>query len=239
MFRELLSLLRSDDPLARLGTEFSEMLSLGQLLTVKAGGHFFEGTLTPDEDLDLHEEDHRIDELQRSIRKEVITRLTLGLPSNQLPYALLVMSLAEDAEQIGDHAKRLAAVRRDLSADLPGEGDPNVAELREIRRGVERAFAEVAEVFAGAESDRARELIDACRDTKHRAEGLIRSVAQAGYTPPGTTAMVVAAAEYGRIAMHLTRILSGVVLPLHELGLYDEDLLGQFMQKRDEEGASD
>lgn len=237
MFRELLSVFRSDDPLARLGSEFSEMLALAHLLTVKGGGHFFEGALTPEEDLDLHEEDRRVNELQLAIRREVVTRLTLGIPTNQLPYALLIMSLAEDAERIGDHAKALAAIRRDLSASLPGDSDHNLVELREIRRAVESTFAEVAEVFAGAESARARELIGVCRDTTLRAEALVQSVAEDGYAPPETAAMVLAATDYGRIAAHLTRILSGVILPLHELGLYDEDLLGQFLQRREESGS--
>lgn len=232
MFRELLSIFHSDDPLSRLGKEFSEMLVRGRMLTVRAGGHFFEGTLSPEEDLDLHEEDHRLNDLQRTIRKEVVTHLTLGLPSPQIPFALLVMSLADDAEHIGDHATALAAIRRDLSASL-SDDDPGVAELREVRRSIERAFAEVAEVFTEADSARARDLIRECRDVRSRAEGVVGIVAQGSYEPAQAAALVVATGHYARISAHLTRILSGVVLPLHELDLYDEDSLGQFLDEQE------
>jgi phosphate uptake regulator len=238
MLRELLSVFRSDDPLARLGHEFSEMLSLGRLITVKAGGHFFEGTLTRQEDLDLHEEDRKINDLQRVIRKAVVTHLTLGLPGHQIPYALLIMSLADEAEQIGDHALALAGIRRDLAASLSGD-DPVMEELRTIRRSVERAFAEVDEVFAGAESTRARELIEECRDLRVRAEGLFVTVAQGDYSPPQASALVVASGHYARIAIHLTQILAGVVLPLHELNLYEEDQLGQFLEQQQGDDGSD
>lgn len=224
MFRELLSVFHSDDSLARIETEFSDMLKRSQLLTVKAGGHFFEGTLTAEEQEDFRAEDKRINELETAIRKEVVTRLTLGMPSHQLPYALLVMSLAADAERIGDHAKALAAVRRDLSAELPREA-AGLPELRKIRRNVEAVFGEVEGIFAGAESDRAREVIGVCQDTRVDAEALIGTVAQGTLPAPQTTALVLAANHYAHIAAHLTRILSGVVLPLHELDLYDEDLL--------------
>jgi phosphate uptake regulator len=231
MFRELLSVFRSDDPLARLGKEFSEMLAMGRLLTVKAGGYFFEGALTPEDDLDLHEEDRKINDLQRGIRKEVVTHLTLGLPSPQVPYALLIMSLADDAECIGDHAKALAGIRRDVSVSLPAD-DPVLEELRGVRRSLEHAFSEVAEVFAGADSARAQDLIDECRDTRSRAEAVVQSVARGDYEPAQAAVLIVGATHYGRISVHLTRVLSGVVLPIHELDLYDEDLLGQFLQRR-------
>lgn len=236
MFRELLSVFRSDDSLARLSDEFSEMLALGRLLTVKAGGLFFEGTVSPQDDLDLHEEDRKINELQRAIRKEVVTHLTLGLPGAQIPYALLIMSLADEAEQIGDHALALAGIRRDLSASLAPD-DPVMMKLREIRRSVERAFTEVDEVFAGAESTRAQELIEECRDLRSRAESLFVSVAEGDYGPPEAATLVVAAGHYARIATHLTQILAGVVLPLHELNLYEEDQLGQLMEQEGEPGS--
>ena len=234
MFRELLSVFRSDNSLARLQTGFSDMLKRSQLLTVKAGGHFFEGTLTDDEREDLLEEDKRINELEMAIHKEVITRLTLGLASHQLPYALLVMSLAADVERIGDHAKALAAVRRDLSAELPKD-TVGLLELRRIRRDVEAVFTEVEGIFAGAESDRAREVIGVCQEARAAAEALIGTVAHGHAAPPQTTAMVMAANHYAHIAAHLARILSGVVLPLHELDLYDEDLLNGLAE--DEAGS--
>jgi len=238
MFRELISVFRSDDPLARLGTAFSQMLAEGRLLTVKAGGHFFEGELTDEDDVALHEEDRKVNDLHSRIRKEVLAHLTLGLAAHRVPYAVLIMSLADDAEQIGDHALALAALRRDLSAQLPTD-DAVVADLREIRRRVEHAFTEVDEVFAGGEAVRAQELIDACRNTRSHAEELVPRVAGGDYAPPEATALALAARHYARIASHLTLILAGVVLPLHELGFYDEDQLTQLLQQRDDDGLSE
>ena len=74
-----------------------------------------------------------------------------------------------------------------------------------------------------------------CQEARAAAEALIGTVAHGHAAPPQTTAMVMAANHYAHIAAHLARILSGVVLPLHELDLYDEDLLNGLAE--DEAGS--
>ena len=225
MFRELLSIFRSDDPLGRMATNFSRMLANTNKLTVKAGKIYFGEHATPDARTEVYKGDVKVNKLERKIRKQVIAHLSIHGTSADLPYALVLMSLVKDAERIGDYAKNLAEVPDVGPAALPD--DDIVAELREIRAGIESTFGAIAEVFARSDQDEAVDMIRDGRDLTHRCDVLITRVARSEYDAATATAVVLGTRYYKRIGAHLLNILSSVVMPLHKLDYYDEKLLGE------------
>ena len=223
MLKQLLSLFRSDEPIARMGGDFSEMLDLSRGLTIRAGRILFEEVSEGDDRKEISRSDVKINKLERKIRKQVIAHLTVGADAGAVPYCLLLMSLVKDVERIGDYAKNVAEVHHEGGGPLPD--DENGTELREIKGVVEETFGAVNEVFLKSDAKTAMGLIKAGRSINRRCDKLIKVVAGSSYDAATTTSMVLGARYYKRIGSHLLNILSGVVMPLHKLDYYDERVL--------------
>ena len=223
MFRELISIFRGDNPLGRMGDNFTKMLGLTRDQTVRAGQIFFSKPASPEERTQIYKQDVKVNKLERKIRKQVIAHLSIAGNSADVPYSLLLMSLVKDVERIGDYAKNLAETLDVSGAILPD--DDTVAELREIRNGIEGTFEAVAEVFAQSDEEEAVALIRQGRDMSHRCDALIDRIAKGDYDAATTVAVTLGTRFYKRIGAHLLNILSGVVMPLHKLDYYDEKVL--------------
>jgi phosphate uptake regulator len=220
MLRELLSIFRSEKPLAEMGENFTEMLRLTYQMTLKAGDIYFGKSVAPDERTQIYKRDVEVNRLERAIRRQVIAHLSLGR-SASLPYCLLLMSLVKDAERLGDYAKNLSEAGELYPDPLPD--DDIVGELREIRAGVEAAFAVTSEVFISSDRERAVALISEGRDLTHRCDALFAWIAQSDYDAARATSAALGARFYKRIAGHVLNILTSVVMPLHKLDYYDEE----------------
>jgi phosphate uptake regulator len=135
------------------------------------------------------------------------------------------MSLVKDVERIGDYAKNLSEVRDYHPAALPE--DDIAGEMREIRLGIEQAFAEISSVFEVSDHERAVELIREGRDLTRRCDAVVGRVARSDYSASTATSVVMGARFYKRIGAHVLNVLSSVVMPLHKLDYYDEKRLAE------------
>jgi phosphate transport system protein len=223
MLRELLQIFRSDNPLVELAENFAEMLKRTRELTTRSGIALFDKPATPEERTWIYKHDVKVNKLERAIRKRVISHLSITGNAADVPYCLMLMSLVKDAERIGDYAKNLSEIRELHPDPLPE--DEIVAELRELRLGVEGVFEETSEVFATSDRDAANELIRQGRELSHRADALFTQIARSDYNAATTTAVVLGTRYYKRIGGHLLNVLSSVVMPLHKLDYYDEKQL--------------
>ncbi len=234
MLKELLTLFKADDAIARMGEEFSKMLDLSQDLTIRAGSVLFGDGASEQDALDeITKNDIQINKYQRSIRKQLIAHLILTRDSSDVTYCLLLMSLVKDVERLGDYAKNVAETRSESGGAIPD--DANGMEMRAIRDEVEATYKSVNGVFATSDSKTAAELIQQGKAVNRRCDDLITKIAGSDYDAPTTTAMVLAARYYKRIESHLLNILSGVVMPLHKLDYFDEDALEEAVDQDDTE----
>jgi phosphate uptake regulator len=224
MLRELLSIFRSEKTLTDMGQNFTDMLKVTYEMTIAAGEVYFGDSDSPEQRTQIYKRDVRVNKLERTIRKQVIAHLSVAGTSASLPYCLLLMSLVKDVERLGDYAKNLSEVRDYHPDPLPD--DDFVGELREIRSGTEAAFAATADVFTSSDRERALELTREGREVTHRCDALIERVASSDYSARSATAVVIGARYYKRIAAHVLNVLSSVVMPLHKLDYYDEDVVG-------------
>ncbi len=231
MLRELVNIFRSSDPLRELGKQFTEMLSISRELTLRAGKVFFEGQDAPEERSWIYQQDVQVNALQRRIRKQVIAHLSLGGNSADLPYCLLLISLVKDVERIGDYAKNLTEISEFFTGPLPD--DSVVDELREIRQGVETAFAGVSEILEQADKEAAMRLIHVAKDMARRCDILVVRAAQSFDDSSTAVAVVLATRYYKRIGGHVLNVLSSVVMPLHKIDYYDEDSLPEDLKTGD------
>ena len=229
MLKELLTVFRSDNPIARMGKDFGRMLDIAHDLTLRAGSLFFDGSTGPDERTAISKRDVKVNKLERRIRKQVIAHLALGNASDA-PYCLLLMSLVKDVERMGDYAKNISEIYDDGGGPLPD--DEQCSELRSIRAAVEATFGEVKGVFHTSDFETAVGLAREGRDVSRRCDTLIGRIARSPYDASTTTSLVLATRYYKRIEAHLLNILSGVVMPLHKLDYYDEKRLGPAAVRR-------
>lgn len=236
MLKKLLNLFGSSDAIALMGKDFSKMLDLSYETAVRGGQIFFEESPEADQRIHIFKSDVKINQLERRIRKQVITHVTLGSAPGDVPYCLLLMSLVKDAERIGDYAKNLAQVHYDGGASIPD--DENGTEIREIRRLVEGTFAEARQVFTTSDADSATALIMQGRDVNKRCDALIMEVTRSDYDAATTTTIVLGARYYKRIESHVLNILSGVVMPLHKLDYYDERFFHDVSDSGNDSSAS-
>ncbi len=225
MLKELLSIFRSSQPLAEMGENFSKMLGLTYEMTIQAGEVYFSESLQADARTSIYKTDVKVNKLERRIRKQVIAHLSLSSDRGSVPYCLLLMSLVKDVERIGDYAKNLSEVRDYHPAALPE--DEIAGEMREIRLGIEQAFAEISSVVEVSDHERAVELIREGRDLTRRCDAVVGRVAQSDYPASTATSVVMGARFYKRIGAHVLNVLSSVVMPLHKLDYYDEKRLAE------------
>ena len=223
MLKELFNLFRVHDALTRMKRDFSEMLALSYDLTIDAGNILFDEVSEGHHRAELRERDVQINKVEREIRKQVITHLTINKDPSDVPYCLLLMSIVKDVERLGDYAKNISEIRDEGGA--PIIDDTNGTELLNIRIATETTFGVVSEVFATSDSKRAATLIREGRMVNRRCDELVSKVARSTYDAATTTSMVLGARYYKRIDSHLLNILSGVVMPLHKLDYYDDTVM--------------
>ena len=149
------------------------------------------------------------------------TDVSLGSNAPSLPYCLALMSLVKDVERIGDYAKNIVEVVDFSPGPLPD--DDCVAELREIRTGVEQVFEATTQVVDDSDLARAGDLIRQGRELVRRADTLVTRIARSDYGASTASGPVLGARYYKRIGAHVLNVLSSVVMPLHKIDYYDED----------------
>jgi phosphate uptake regulator len=200
---------------------FARMLQITYEMTIVAGDIYFGKTATPGDRTQIYEQDVEVNQLERTIRKQVVAHLSFPGNIPNMPHCLLLMSLVKDVERLGDYAKNLSEVVDIWPEKL--SDDEIRQELLEIRRGVEEAFQSTAEVFASSDEERALVFIRQGRDIAHRCESLLQRIASGSCEAGVTAAQVLGTRYYKRIGGHVLNILSSVVMPLHKVDYYDED----------------
>ena len=221
MLRELLSIFKTSDPLHEMGQNFRRMLSLTYDMNMAAGQAFFGDSSDDALRTQVREQDAQVNEFERTIRRQLITHLSLPGNEADVPYSLLLMSVTKDVERLGDYAKNLSEIGEIRRAPFPpGKA---IDELQSIRRGVERAFRASAEVFEGFRRDEALTLIRDGREIARRCDQLIVDIGQSDHDAATTTALILGVRYYKRIGGHVLNVLSSVVMPLDKVDYYDED----------------
>ena len=221
MWLELLSIFRKGDAMETLAGEFREMLQLLKEMSQIVKGHIFDQDLSLDDRSKVYKLDVRVNKLERSIRKRVVSHVTLSL--DHVPYCLLLMTLVKDAERIGDYWKNISEVST-LGAGKVPEGELK-AELREIIDLAMTLMNDLVPILDSSDRERAEELLQIARLTGKRCDQLLVELAKSDFQAAETTAMVLLTRFHKRIIGHSFNILSSVVMPLHKVDFYDEQFL--------------
>lgn len=163
--------------------------------------------------------DRGVNKAERRLRRELLVHVSVRGAKANLPAVLAAMSVAKDAERIGDYAKNvwdLAAEGIDLS-DAPDRDH-----LVGWRDRVARAIGDVATVFAERDGDRARTLIGEFDVLLDECDDLITAQIVSDGTPRDAVPRALLFRYLKRIVAHLMNVLTSLVMPLDRLDFYDE-----------------
>ena len=221
MLQELLRIFRVDDPLSIVADDFALMLNLTREMSHSAGQIFFGEDHDENAQDRVHKTDAEVNELERAIRRSLMTHLAVPGNSADAPYSLLLMSLVKDVERLGDYAKNLSEIV-EIGPDVLPEG-AELDELRLIRKNVESAYQACANVVLSSRQGEAVELIQQGRETARRCDGLITAIGKSDYDASTTTAFILGTRYYKRINAHVLNVLSSVVMPLDKIDYFENN----------------
>lgn len=215
MLGALLAALRGGDALDRAFREFDEMLTAGQWMF-----HEVHGVLAGGEPADIREavftRDQDINRLLRSLRGNIVTHLSMNRNAD-IAACLALMSIAKDAERIGDYCKNLYEV-----TEHGGFGQtPSVYQdrIQQIPHDVEEIFGLVRAAFQNSDTKEAKIAIKAADAVRAACDKLAKELLE-----DRTTISTQEAVSYSmqtryfkRIASHLANIATAVFGRIEDL----------------------
>ena len=206
------------ESLARMTRDLERMIQEGRHAFDEACSVLLGGADPATVRPDLLATDKRIDELEQSIRRQIMVHGSVH-GATHLPELMVLMSVAKDAERIGDYAKNLFGVSRHRT--IPA-GTPHHDELQRLREETSALLADAPELYETQDRERSEQfirraatIIDACRD------GMIAIMELEECT--GHEAACVLAFRYiRRVGGHVQNIITAVVNPVDKLDFHDE-----------------
>ena len=162
--------------------------------------------------------DKQINKAERDIRKDLIVHVsvqgTLVGTMSGFPECLVMMSIAKDAERLGDYAKNIFDLA-DISP-LRGDGE-DWQRMLILKKLIGKLFTSCRQVFDTEDQQAAVELIRESTWIAAQCEqNVVRLLKQE--TPGRLTAYYVLLYRYmKRLAAHLRNICSSVVQPVHKI----------------------
>ncbi|MED5465601.1 MAG: PhoU domain-containing protein [Myxococcota bacterium] len=217
MWRELFDVLTSNDPLEPIAQEFHRMLTVTVEMSTLVKPHVFSHDLSLEARSRVYNLDIEVNKLERSIRKRVITHLSLS--GSEVEYCLLLMSIVKDAERIGDYIKNISEV-----SDLGGSPVPDCSiqtELGELIATAHSMLAATPRIVDEDDNDAAVEQLRIGKNVSKRCDRLLGELAKSDFTVSQTTSLVLLTRFHKRVCGHVMNILSSMVMPLHKVDFVD------------------
>lgn len=169
---------------------------------------------------DLDAMDDPVDEAERMVRRSVLEHLSFN-PRQDLVASLVLVSMVQDAERIGDFARGIGEIVP--LAKGPREG-PFADRLRRSADELRPLFGEAETAFREDDPDRARAVMEKAAELKAELQDYTRDVADSDLTPDMAVVYANAARILRRIGAHLSNIASSVAQPYDRIRHGDEDV---------------
>lgn len=169
---------------------------------------------------ELYASEERTDEAERKIRRLVLVHASVR-GSADLPACLMYMSIAKDAERIGDLSKGLFGIAEAVGSPPAGE---LLDELIALRDEISPMIPEAGRIFSDDDQDAAHDFIERSRELQRRCRGRIDELLQERTELPQPAASVLSFRHLARIVANLLNVVSAVVVPLDQLDYPSEEI---------------
>ncbi|ANB02684.1 PhoU domain-containing protein [Ectothiorhodospira sp. BSL-9] len=219
MFRQLYTALVSENTVNRAFENLTDMLDHGRWMFEQANDVLHGRTPAEQVGDSLYERDQAINALERSIRRKVLRHLTVN-PGYDVAICLALMSVAKDAERIGDYCKSVFEV-----GCLYTEGfhvEKYQKPLDEMAEQMLVMFSAVIEATRQSDEGHAGKALLQAAEMRRRCDEIIREL----FRDEGqiefheAVAYSLLARHYKRVAGHLANIATAVLGRLEDLDFY-------------------
>ncbi len=171
-------------------------------------------------EVDLENMDDIVDEGERMVRRTVLQHLSVN-PRQELVASLVLVSMVQDAERIGDFARGLAEAA--ILAKSPRSGQ-FADELRDLADRLLPLFDLCEQAFREDDVESARQVMSAHTQLKSDFTDYLRKVADSNLTADMAIVYATASRILRRIGAHLSNIASSVVQPYDRIRHGDEEI---------------
>lgn len=215
MFRNLIDFWRGKDFIQEIMNQFGGMLKDGKGMFESSTQKLLSGKEPKNLGKKIYQTDRGINLLERDIRKRILIHLAAA-PTVKFPVCLILMSVAKDAERLGDYAKNLYEISGIL--DSTEEDIRKFGELfSKIHDDILEQFNKTRVAFFESNENEARQVEKIGVETRKTCDRLINEIANGNYTTRQAVAYALSARHFKRISGHLSNIASAVTLPLDYL----------------------
>jgi len=169
--------------------------------------------------VDIDQMDDRLDESERMVRRTVLQHLTVN-PQQDLVASLVLVSMVQDAERIGDFANGLVEMAK--LARSPRTG-PFAERLQVIADRIAPLFESCERSFRKDDPQGAKRIISEHREVREELRQYAADVAASDLSADMAVVYAGSAGMLRRISAHLANISSSVVMPYDQIRHGDED----------------
>lgn len=173
-----------------------------------------------DLEVDLDHMDDVVDEGERMVRRTILQHLSVN-PRQDLVASLILVSMVQDAERIGDFSRGLGELVE--LAGSPREG-PFADELSTHASRIRPLFELCERAFRDDDSELASRVIKSHSELKRDFMDYTRRVAKSDLSADMAIVYATAARILRRITAHLSNIASSVVQPYDRIRHGDEEM---------------
>ncbi len=217
MLKELISVFKSDSLLDRAFQRSFEMLDLTHKMFLESKD-VLRNTDSNKIDIDINDEDIKVNKFQREVRKDVFNYLIMA-GTDSLSSALVLVNIVIDLERIGDYCKNIVEVAQGHPERLTSKlYDENIIKIEEA---VAENFNKTIEAFKNSNEELAVKIIEDYKWISKVSDEILLSLMQ-GEDKDITNGSAVAFSLYvrqlKRINSHLRNVASSIVNPFHRIG---------------------
>lgn len=217
MLKELISVFKSDSLLDRAYERSFEMLDLTHQMFTEAK-NVLRNTDSNKIDIDINDEDIKVNKFQREVRKDVFNHLNMA-GTESLSSDLVLVSIVIDLERIGDLTKNIIEVAQGHPERLTSKMfDEKVVELE---TAVAENFSKTIEAFKKSDEVLALNIMKEYKWVSRLSDEILMSLMKnedAELKAGSAVALALYIRQLKRINAHLINIASSVVNPFHRIG---------------------
>lgn len=224
MLKELLQAWRGRNTLRLMMDQLDQMLAHDKWMFQQAADTYWRNQDWKEVEAPLYARDKQVNELERAIRREIVTHLTMHSPGEDVPACLVLMSVVKDAERIGDYTKNIFEVGKVFRYEYtaPRYFEP----MKEVYRKVLEMFDRTREAFRESNSEKARAVSDMFDGVRRNCDLIIEQLLRQKDDMPTDEAVSYSliCRHMKRVGAHLTNIATSVFAPIEDLDFRDERL---------------
>ena len=204
----------SSQGLEQIQRQFMQMLQDGRHIFDAAANALLGGT-TPDViRQDLYDTDLRINRTEMSVRRGLVVHGSVHGAST-FPALLVLMSLAKDAERIGDYAKNIFEIA--CSGVRVGD-DEAVTRLVAMKDQVSKFLVRAHNCFESKDTEVSHDLLKEIDNFQTMCDQVVGELMR--MTDHNEAARVLTVRYFKRVVSHVGNIVSSVVMPLDQLDFF-------------------